>query len=423
MRRIKLNKFLILMLFFIVFITVFYFGNSYQTLNKKKVAVINIEEINNERINRDNLLDEKIEWINEYIEKDIVDQPKKEMTEAEFYVLLSKVHGISPVVTDTTLYWAAGYYEKTVGEYGYSSLGINQSNNKINHLRAAEIINMILGGIVEENEIVSFLIKNGFNDLLNQNTIKMNITREEGIKLIQRTVEKGFYTFQKTNVNNKKRFVFLGDSISLGWNADSNSPQHKPTKYGFPYLLGDQYDNYHITNLASAGATTSTILTQLNNPIYLGEIQRSDLICIDVGSVDLVGAAREYLEKVRNDNGALPTVKQMKNIKDTAKDVTRNLNSIIKQIRNYSESPIYIVGLYNPIPTGTTGDKFGDSIIKEINKYTEEISEKDSTVIYIDSFSKFHGKESDYVIRGEIHPTYKGQTILASLISEQLSKQ
>ncbi|RVT63859.1 SGNH/GDSL hydrolase family protein [Niallia taxi] len=426
MGRIKVNKTLwILLTLFIVFVAVLCLGIKYQSHKTKEVTAINIniEAINDERANKDRLLEEKIKWINQYIENENIDQPKKEMTEAEFFVLLSKAYGVSPTVTDTSEYWAAGYYQKAVEEYKYKSLDVKQSNKKINHLRAAEIVNMVLGEKNKGNDSINFLNQSGFNDLFDQNALYNNVTRKEGIEIIKRTLENGFYTFQELNENNKRTFIFLGDSISLGWNADTNSPKHMPTKYGFPYIIGNQYENFHIVNLASRGATTGNLLNDLDNPIYQSKIRKSDLICIDIGSVDLLGAANDFLEKVRSGNGALPTVKQISAIQDAANQAMINLDNIVETIRNNTNSPIYIVGLYNPIPAGTTGDEFGDLIIKKINKHYENIAMKNKSVMYIDSFSTFNGKESDYVISGEIHPTYEGQKVLATLLSEELPKE
>ena len=426
MGRIKVNKTLwILLTLFIVFVAVLCLGIKYQSHKTKEVTAINIniEAINDERANKDRLLDEKIKWINDYIENGNIDQPEKEMTEAEFFVLLSKVYGVSPTVTDTSEYWAAGYYEKAVEEYEYTTLDVKQSNKEINQSRAADIIAIVLGENYSGKKSINFLIKNGYNDLFNQKTINRKVSRRKGIEFIQRTKENGFYTFQKININTKKTFVFLGDSISLGWNYLDNTTEQGPTKYGFPYLVGNQFEEYHIVNLSSRGAFTTTILTQLNNSLYQNKIRESDLICIDIGSVDLLNASKEFLEKVKNDSGTLPTVKQTNKILKSAKQATSNLKTIINNIRNYTDSQIYLVGLYNPIPSGTIGDKFGDLIIKEINGTYKEIAKNESSVTYIDSFSTFNGKESDYILKEEIHPTYEGQKVLASLLSKKLPKQ
>ncbi|TRZ36814.1 hypothetical protein CEQ21_14985 [Niallia circulans] len=420
----KVNKTLWILVLFIALVFVIYFGINFQAFKSKEITAmsIKIEEINNERTYKDRLVDEKIKWINEYLKKGNIEQPEKEMTEAEFFVLLSKIYGVSPILTDSSEYWAAGYYQMAVEKYEYNTLDVKQSNEKISYLRAAEIVNMILG---EKNKGIlsfNFLIQNGYKELFGEKNSKLAVSRKEGISIILRTKELGFYTFQKVNKNSKKSFVFLGDSISLGWNADNNTTKNKPTNYGFPYLIGNQNEDYHITNLASSGAYTKTLLTKLNNPIYQTKIKKADLICIDIGSVDLLESAREYLEKVKN-GGALPTAKQVINIKDAAKLAMNNIDSIIKEIRIYTDSPIYLIGLYNPIPSGTVGADFGDSIIKEMNKYSVRITKDYSSVIYVDSFSTFKGKETKYVIDGEIHPTYEGQKVIAYLLSQKLPKQ
>ncbi len=391
--------------------------NTTITAQKKEELFKNNRETNI-TIDPDAVTAEKVKWIDSFIENKVIQEPEKEISEAEFLVLLFKIYNVSPLVTDNSDNWAAGYYEKAEEEYGYKFWEENRINDKITKIHAFEMMSSILGEELLGEKATDFFMNTGFSNLLIFKTNSQFISRKEGINIVDSVSKSGFYTFQKLNSKKKETFVFLGDSISLGWNINK---QLAPSKYGFPNLVGNELSYYHIYNLSMRGQTTTELLNNLENPLYQFKLKSSKAICIDIGSVDLLEASQPYLEKIRDGNGALPSIKQASMIKSATDDVITNTQKIISKLRAISDSPIYLYSLYNPIPIGTTGETFGDSILMTINKQFKKIAKSEPSVIYIDSFNSFKGNEKKFVITDEIHPTYEGQKVLASLLINEMS--
>lgn len=417
-----------MVVFFLVLLTtlcvgIIYFGEYYNTrmIEAKNIVLIDELETNKVYIDPDEVTANKVKWINTYLENKTIEEPEKDMTEAEFLVLLFRLYGVSPLITDNSVNWAAGYYKKAYIEYNYMMIDEERREEEITKEHASEMLSYVLGESYAGEDALNYVSKSGLEELVGLNSESKFISREMGVKMVETLNNNVFYTLLKPNDESKDSFLFFGDSISLGWNA--NAKANGLSKYGFPNIVGELNENYHIYNLARPGIVSTKLLSALETPLYQSKLKESKRICIDIGSVDLLRPATDFLEEIRNTNGAIASLEQKKSIQNASDQLKNNISLIINRIREVSDSPIYLYSLYNPIPEGVTGAEYGDTILESINNYYKEISMNENSVIYIDSYSLFKGKEDKYVISNEIHPTYEGQKVLASLLLEKLTEE
>ncbi|MDG5789824.1 GDSL-type esterase/lipase family protein [Evansella sp. AB-P1] len=216
----------------------------------------------------------------------------------------------------------------------------------------------------------------------------------------------------------KPSLVALGDSITAGFNLAD------PEREAFPFLIGGgQLD---VTNLGVPGWTTSDLLDALQiDEAFIQVIQDSDVITINIGSNDLLQAAR-FAEIMAN-----PTLFDPAQMNDDVLAasglLSSNLIDIITLIRTNSSSPIVLYNIYNPIVAGddmfsATLFQAADAIIKSVNEHI--ISSFNSTeygIVVVDAFVAFDGNQEIYMLPNDVHPNIVGQQILAGLANALLA--
>ncbi|MED4054178.1 GDSL-type esterase/lipase family protein [Niallia taxi] len=409
-KKVILILFLLVVLILIMFLGQIIFNfkmnNLYENENFSVAKKTASTFIDGDLVTRD-----KTSWIDSALNKNEINNPHETISEAEFLVLLFKIYNQAPSIVDTSKHWAESYY-KGASNLHYTTWDRDQRDEPITIVHSSELITAIQGEKLKGNQAIDYVFRNGILDKNFKNHPKLTITREQAVDLVKNVFESGFYLFQPIDNDEKNVLVSLGDSISLGWNLGTiDSASNK----GFPNLI-QQYDKkYEVYNLAYKGMKTEELIKKLNKPMYQNKINRANNITLQIGSANLLRGALSYLTEVKNNNNILPTSQQKTKIEQEAEQVKTDIYEIIKSIRKLTDAPIYLYGLYNPIPSNVLGSKYSDSIIKDINLSIKGISLKNNNIYYIDCFKYFKGKEQLYVIEGDIHPTYKGQKLLAEL--------
>lgn len=401
----------------ILTLTTLFLGNLYFNKHLEEKNAFSSEHYNKlitSSIDEDSKNQKKVKWINNALINQVIEKPNKEITESEFLVLLYKAYNKEPSIANTSKFWAAGYY-KNASLYKLPLLKDKQRENSITVVHAAEIIAAIQGENESGDEAIKYMYNNDYINMTQYNmAVKPNnkLTRVQAVSIINTLLKKGYFLFQKINTNNKKEIVALGDSISMGWGITDST---KPSNYGFPDLIEKMNDIYHIYNLSARGLLTKNLLEHLKTPSFQLKIKKAEVIFVNIGSGDLLQSSQVYLEKVRDKNGASPSLSQITGINSAKNDVENNIDKIILSLRQYSNAPILLFSLYNPIPKDVTGNTFASNILEDINKHFKNLTEKYDSIYYIDSYNEFKGKENIYVINSDIHPTYEGQKVLARL--------
>lgn len=409
-KKVIIITFLLGSLILVMLLGHFIFNNKMNNFYEAK-AFTDVQKSALTFVDGDRITRDKTNWINSALLKNTIDNPNNKITEAEFLVLLFKVYNKKPSITDTSKHWAESYYTSALNLH-YTTWPRNQRDEPITIVHASELIAAIQGENLKNNQAVDSLYING---ILDSNTVSQSdklITRKQAIDLVGKVFESGFYLFQSIDTEEKNVLVSLGDSISLGWNLESKD---RASNKGFPNLIQEYDEEYHVFNLAYKGMKTEELIERLKTTMYQTKISKANNITLQVGSANLLRGALSYLTEVKKNNNILPTSKQKNGIEQEAKQVKKDFNEIINRIRELTDKPIYFYGLYNPIPSDVLGSKYSDTIIKDVNLAIIEISKKSDNVFYIDCFKYFKDKEELYVIEGDIHPTIKGQNLLANL--------
>lgn len=211
----------------------------------------------------------------------------------------------------------------------------------------------------------------------------------------------------------KQSLVALGDSITYGYDLNTNANgtvnnQH-PSKKAFPYLIGHQ-ENMRVRDLGVPGWTSSQLLNALqSNKKYRQAVQHASVITIDIGSNDL-------LNVLKTASSSDPTA--LGNALAVAGHnlVASTLPNILQQVHTLNPSArVILYNLYDPWPVQSPIHQLADSLLGTLDTQGISSLAQQSGARYADAYDAFNGKQSQYVLPGNVHPTVAGQAELAEL--------
>lgn len=237
------------------------------------------------------------------------------------------------------------------------------------------------------------------------------------------------FVFAEETAEDKPSLVALGDSITFGWNlyGEDEPDKSKPSKHAFPnYILDGAFD---VTNLSFPGWTSGDLLGQIKtNPVYLPAITEADVITLNIGNNDLLKAAD--INNLLNNPEPLTDEKIAEiteKIEAASIQLYSNLAQIMGAIRGVNQdAPILFYNTYNPF--GSHMDQvfpglhlMGEKIILGVNENViHPIATDAPGTILLDAYSAYNGKQGDYILPNDVHPTIAGQKVLASLADQAL---
>ena len=245
----------------------------------------------------------------------------------------------------------------------------------------------------------------------------------------------------------KITIVALGDSITFG--------HPKPSTQSFPHLIWKEKNE--IIKFGGIGFTSTQLLKAINNdPNFINSLKRADVVTINIGSNDLLQATgiKSLLKSIlplgpqANDAGesdkstanqmivlsedSLPITPPTQEIIDLLED---NLSTIISTVQQHTTAPIILYTLYNPIglldepvlgsilnPIINQLDLFAEKSILTINDTVIRPIGKQANAIIVDAHGVFNGKQTEYILPLDIHPTPIGHQTLAELANEAILK-
>lgn len=215
--------------------------------------------------------------------------------------------------------------------------------------------------------------------------------------------------------NAKKSLVALGDSIPFGYNLGHNN-NHAPSKYAYPYLIGDDGD-LRVRNLGVPGWQTNQMLAALEtDQKYRQAVRHADYIVLNIGNNDLLQALKAA-QMVSNGNPLLFNQSLKQEIKDS--NLFGNIGEVIKETRSLTDAPIVIYNVYNPFqadePLHTIGLQILPTINKNFTDLTTNYNAVYGNVLLADAYAAFGRNQAAYVIPDDIHPTIEGQIRLAEI--------
>jgi lysophospholipase L1-like esterase len=211
-----------------------------------------------------------------------------------------------------------------------------------------------------------------------------------------------------------KSLVALGDSITFGWNLSPTND--RPSDKAFPSLIANSEDEYRVSNLAVGGATSGDLLALLKTKSYRDALTRASVITLEIGSNDFLLGARLIIDKLTSIPGYIPTTADMQLIGLISTQYSMNMAAIISEIRSVTKAPIILYNIYNPF-YGI--DLQAGALLALPNMFIKSYDSAPSIVV-VDAFSAFAGKQNNLVIPNDVHPNIDGHKVLAKLGLEAL---
>lgn len=211
--------------------------------------------------------------------------------------------------------------------------------------------------------------------------------------------------------NATESLVALGDSISFGYNLGVNNDH--PSKEAFPYLIENDGKDFRVNDLAVPGWRSDQLLDALqNDQEFRQALIHADTVTLDIGSNDLV----QGLQTSSTNPQALP---------QAITTMLQNLNKNIAAIRSLTDAPIVVYNIYNPFQINDPLHQVGNQLLPGINYQIMGIVNSykamgDQNIVLADAYTAFGDNQIEYVRQNDIHPTVRGQEVLANLAEEAL---
>jgi lysophospholipase L1-like esterase len=207
----------------------------------------------------------------------------------------------------------------------------------------------------------------------------------------------------------KQSLVALGDSITFGWNLSPTND--RPSDLAFPSLIANSEDDYRLNNLAVGGATSGDLLALLKTKTYRHAVTHASVITLEIGSNDFLQGAKSIIEKLLGIPGYNPTPADMQLIGLITNQYSMNLAAIIGEIRSVTKAPIILYNIYNPF-YGI--DLQAGALLAFTNTFIKSY-DSDPSIVTVDAFLAFAGKQNNLVLPKDVHPNIEGQKVLAKL--------
>ncbi|MBZ5201979.1 lipolytic protein G-D-S-L family [Planomicrobium chinense] len=204
----------------------------------------------------------------------------------------------------------------------------------------------------------------------------------------------------------QETLVALGDSITYGANLEDSGQS------AYPYLIGEDA-GFEVQNLAVSGWQTAQVTAALReDEDYRQKVKDADVIAMTIGSNDLL----EILRLAETSGAGDP--KQVEEIlrQELGNSIVFDeIGELIEEIQSLTDAQILLYNIYNPFPPGNSMHQIGEALLPEVNATFQEVTESYENVYLVDAYSAYNRKQGDYIIPGDIHPTEKGQAVLAEI--------
>ncbi len=216
----------------------------------------------------------------------------------------------------------------------------------------------------------------------------------------------GLSAFGASAADEKPFYLVLGDSIAYG-SGISNS---REACYG--KIVADT-NGYEYSNHAIPGHTTTNLIKKLHEDEVIADVKKADIISISIGGNDfllgnLFGLMFDSI--VLNNHDSYDRI---------ADGFYENFCKIVDIINSYNEDAVILMQtLYNP-QSGYLREPYqqgADRLNVAIERYN---TEKPGEIVIIDVGTAL-GDDMDNYADDEIHPSAKGNEIIAGLILDKL---
>jgi lysophospholipase L1-like esterase len=238
---------------------------------------------------------------------------------------------------------------------------------------------------------------------------ELRLTRLEQSNSVSHTVKVTTYLKQLSlKQGNEINYLVLGDSVAKSYDAKS----------GFFDSVA-QYISQHtkkrvpIQNDAEDGMTSDQLLTLIQHGTLTKDIQRSNVISINIGGDDIL--------KVSQSKSMFSAIKEFATVKS---DYQTNLKGILSSIYTINPKAIVLVNdLYNVLPPQNKLFSTSEKLLVNWNlaTYTSAEPYKNVVVVPVDQVLTPQ-KEKDW-LTAQVHPNDLGHKWIANEIENELTKK
>lgn len=210
------------------------------------------------------------------------------------------------------------------------------------------------------------------------------------------------FSIYDKNPENKpgdKKVVAFGDSLTYGF-GDEEGSGYIDT---LDRKLNDQNkEEFDFTNEAIYGLESSGVLKQMSDIRVSSKLDEADYFIVFIGTNDLI-----------NSNGGNLNNPNHENI-DKGKEVyLQNLKAIVNILtKNNEDTPILVLGLYNPYPESGQIE----AILDDWNKDLIQTIQNEERISYIPTNDLFKGKDKKDYFSDSLHLNDKGYNLVANRI-------
>ena len=223
-----------------------------------------------------------------------------------------------------------------------------------------------------------------------------------------------------TPTRGDRRVVVIGDSVATGSHCDC-------TAYG--QLVANELAHADgrrttTTNLAKAGATTSSVLSELSQPAVMARLRGAEVVIVTVG-------ANDFEQSQQLDCGPGVSMACYALSLETLSDRIAQILSRIQSLSGAQRSRVVVTGYWNVFLDGQVGRSHGVAYVRDSVELTQRVNSIIATQVaafqgvYVDLYSAFRGDndadDTALLAADGDHPNAAGQTVIARAITHGLA--
>ena len=203
-------------------------------------------------------------------------------------------------------------------------------------------------------------------------------------------------------------YLVLGDSIAYG------SGLSNPVEAVYGKIVADTH-GFNYTNYSVPGHTTSNLLARLEKEEVIAALKEAEIISISIGGnnflmSDLLGLMADAL--IKSDYSEMDSI---------AEGFYTEFSEIMDVINEHNPDAIVLMQtLYNP-QSGKIRPVYGEGQ-KRLNEMVNKYNEEHPGEIIIVEVGEALGEDTDCFAADDIHPSAKGNRLIAEEILKTLSE-
>lgn len=203
--------------------------------------------------------------------------------------------------------------------------------------------------------------------------------------------------------------VAIGDSITRGVGDETKG-------FGYVGILQDKLNTINqivtIDNHGVTGNRSDQLLTRLDSPEIIEDVEKADIVLITIGANDILEIFKENFVNLDLDQ-----------FTDEQHEYRKRVTKILEKVRQInSNTSIYLIGFYNPFKTFFADIDEVDFIVDYWNNIGYEVTTQIDNVHYIPTKDLFNGPASTYLSEDNFHLNYSGYQKMSDRILKSLIK-